>query len=176
MTTKIVATVLCATLVSFAASALEDSSRPAPGRNPGNRPDPSKLLEIYEARVFKDAAGKTLNYRLLKPLNLDPEKKYPLVLFLHGKGASQGQDNKGQITAPGVLPAVSLFADAQTRARMWTYNPSVHHTPITLIRLRPPRSATKICDHCWAVELGGPAINFIFYVTSARVLGNRFRK
>lgn len=45
-----------------------------------------------EAKVFKDAAGKTLPYRLLKPADPEPGKKYPLVLVLHGAG-ERGSDN-----------------------------------------------------------------------------------
>lgn len=50
----------------------------------------------FEARTFVDAAGKKLNYRLLKPKGYDPNKSYPLVLFLHGAG-ERGSDNKVQL-------------------------------------------------------------------------------
>jgi len=38
----------------------------------------------------------SLPYRLLKPANYDPAKKYPLVLFLHGSG-ERGTDNDSHI-------------------------------------------------------------------------------
>ncbi|HEY0041956.1 MAG TPA: alpha/beta hydrolase-fold protein [Flavisolibacter sp.] len=38
----------------------------------------------------------TLPYRLLLPKNYDPNKKYPLVLFLHGSG-ERGSDNEAQL-------------------------------------------------------------------------------
>lgn len=52
----------------------------------------------WEARTYKDANGKTLPYRLLKPIDYDPkqDKKYPLVLFFHGVGES-GHDNQAQL-------------------------------------------------------------------------------
>lgn len=48
-----------------------------------------------EARVFKDAEGKTMPYRILKPINYDPKEKYPLVLCLHGAGG-RGSDNRSR--------------------------------------------------------------------------------
>lgn len=40
--------------------------------------------------------GKTLPYRILKPVNFDATKKYPLHLFLHGAG-ERGSDNEAQL-------------------------------------------------------------------------------
>lgn len=44
--------------------------------------------------VFK---GDTLPLRILYPENFDPTKKYPMMLFLHGRGQS-GSDNEKQLT------------------------------------------------------------------------------
>ena len=49
----------------------------------------------FEARTFS-AAGATLPYRLLQPAAIEPGKKYPLVIFLHGAG-ERGTDNALQI-------------------------------------------------------------------------------
>src|SRR3954464_3844698 len=49
-----------------------------------------------EARVYKDAGGKALPYRLLKPIDYDAKTAYPLVIFLHGAG-ERGTDNKAQM-------------------------------------------------------------------------------
>ena len=57
---------------------------------------PKNPADEYEARKHVSADGKTLNYRLLKPLNYDATKKYPLVLFLHGAG-ERGDDNVAQL-------------------------------------------------------------------------------
>jgi len=53
-------------------------------------PDP------FEARVYRDASGGQLEYRLLKPEPYDATKKYPLVVFLHGSG-ERGTDNLAQL-------------------------------------------------------------------------------
>jgi predicted peptidase len=49
----------------------------------------------FEARTYDDR-GFTLPYRLLKPRDYDPQKKYPLVVFLHGAGEC-GNDNFKQL-------------------------------------------------------------------------------
>lgn len=49
----------------------------------------------YSKEIF--VSGKdTLPYRLLYPLNYNKNKKYPLVLFLHGAG-QRGNDNETQL-------------------------------------------------------------------------------
>ncbi|HVW97649.1 MAG TPA: prolyl oligopeptidase family serine peptidase [Mucilaginibacter sp.] len=40
--------------------------------------------------------GDTLPYRILFPKNFDPQKKYPLIMVLHGAG-ERGNDNKAQL-------------------------------------------------------------------------------
>ncbi|MFO0901893.1 MAG: prolyl oligopeptidase family serine peptidase [Pirellulales bacterium] len=52
--------------------------------------------ERFEARTYTDAQGDKLLYRLLTPKNYDPNKKYPLVVFLHGAG-ERGNDNFAQL-------------------------------------------------------------------------------
>lgn len=52
--------------------------------------------ERFEARTYTDAAGTKLLYRLLKPKDYDPNRKYPVVLFLHGAG-ERGNDNFAQL-------------------------------------------------------------------------------
>jgi len=66
-------------------------------------PDPRTRLE---KRVYRNAEGETLPYRLFVPRNYDPAKKYPLILFLHGAG-ERGDDNEAQLKHAGVLRLVS---------------------------------------------------------------------
>jgi len=53
--------------------------------------------------------GQTLMYRILYPENYSPQKKYPVLLFMHGSG-ERGSDNELQLKNGG-----SLFANDSTR-------------------------------------------------------------
>ena len=66
-------------------------------------PDPRSRLE---KRVYRNAEGESLPYRLFVPRNYDPGKKYPIILFLHGAG-ERGDDNEAQLKHAGVLRLVS---------------------------------------------------------------------
>ncbi|MEC5146637.1 prolyl oligopeptidase family serine peptidase [Chitinophaga sp. 212800010-3] len=74
--------------------------------------------------------GNVLRYRLLKPLNYNKHKKYPLIIFLHGSG-ERGTDNNAQLLHGGDMflrdsirehyPAFVLFPqcpDGQSWAAM----------------------------------------------------------
>lgn len=53
-------------------------------------------LSLFEKQWIMQS-GDTMPFRVLLPENYDPAKKYPLVLFLHGRGES-GTDNEKQLT------------------------------------------------------------------------------
>ena len=53
--------------------------------------------------------GDTLPVRILYPENFDPTKKYPLMLFLHGRGES-GKDNEKQL-----IHGSKMFLDSAFR-------------------------------------------------------------
>jgi predicted peptidase len=55
----------------------------------------SQDLSLFEKHLFIHR-GDTLRYRLLLPLNYNPGKMYPMVLFLHGSG-ERGNDNEAQL-------------------------------------------------------------------------------
>lgn len=57
--------------------------------------DAADNRDRFEARTIDDG-GYKLGYRLLKPKNYDAQKKYPLVIFLHGAG-ERGDDNEKQL-------------------------------------------------------------------------------
>ncbi|WP_236642044.1 GDSL-type esterase/lipase family protein [Dokdonia sinensis] len=69
----------------------------------------------FEAKTFEHK-GKTLGYQMLKPKNFDPNKTYPVHLFLHGAG-ERGDDNTAQLTHGSELfvqkndefPAIIIF-------------------------------------------------------------------
>jgi hypothetical protein len=55
------------------------------------------LAGLFEDRNYISENGNVLPYRLLKPLNFEPEKKYPLVVILHDAGV-HGKDNIIQLS------------------------------------------------------------------------------
>ena len=52
-------------------------------------------LSLFKKEEFI-TKGDTLRYRILYPKNFDSNKKYPVILFLHGRGES-GSDNQKQL-------------------------------------------------------------------------------
>ena len=53
----------------------------------------ASLVKVYEPREFVGTSKAILKYRLLKPIDYVPGKKYPMILFLHGAG-ERGDDNQ----------------------------------------------------------------------------------
>jgi len=102
-------------------------------------PDPRKRLE---KRVFRNAQGESIPYRLFVPKGYDAAKKYPLILFLHGAG-ERGTDNEAQLVHAEVLDLVSdkvaakhpcfLVAPQCPAGAKWVEVPwnlkKPHHTP-----------------------------------------------
>ncbi|NQT17067.1 MAG: phospholipase [Planctomycetes bacterium] len=62
----------------------------------------ANLRDQLEKRDYRDAQGESIPYRLFVPRGYDSQKKYPLVLFLHGAG-ERGSDNEAQLIHPEVL-------------------------------------------------------------------------
>jgi predicted peptidase len=67
--------------------------------------------DLYEAKTYRNAAGQTMPYRLLRPEKIEPDKTYPLVFFLHGVG-ERGTDNGKQLN-----PCGGVFAQAENRRK-----------------------------------------------------------
>lgn len=65
----------------------------------------------FKAETYSDSEGNQLDYRILKPVDYDSAKKYPLVLFLHGAG-ERGSDNYSQLKW-----GVSHFAEPKMREK-----------------------------------------------------------
>lgn len=53
-------------------------------------------LKKYDIGSFVNR-NDSISYRILFPENFDPERKYPVLFFLHGRGES-GNDNQKQLT------------------------------------------------------------------------------
>lgn len=103
--------VLVATLIFVPKFALE-SLRPTD--HPDNVSEYlKKIAQPFEARTFVNSHGDSLLYRLMKPLDYDSTRKYPLVVCLHGSSAV-GTDNVKQVAA--TLPA-QMFSTAENRIK-----------------------------------------------------------
>lgn len=62
-----------------------------------------RLSEIFKADTLHASNGIDLLYRLYIPMNYDPNKSYPVVLFLHGAG-QRGNDNYSSLTLGIIEP------------------------------------------------------------------------
>ena len=69
----------------------------------------------FEAHTFTASDGQAMPYRLFRPAKLDPARKYPLVLYLHGAGGL-GADNQKQYTG-GNLFGSHVWALEENQAR-----------------------------------------------------------
>ena len=72
---------------------------------------PASAEALYEAKTYRNAAGETLPYRLMRPAGVDRGKTYPLVLFLHGAG-ERGVDNQKQL-----IHGAGVFATPENRRK-----------------------------------------------------------
>jgi predicted peptidase len=68
----------------------------------------------FQKAEFSAGADKLL-YRVLEPAKIEPNQKYPLVLFLHGAG-ERGSDNKAQL-----VHGSTQFTKPETRAKFPAY-------------------------------------------------------
>jgi predicted peptidase len=59
-------------------------------------------VDDFDARSFTDSGGMTLPYRLFAPRDVDPARRYPLVVFLHGNG-QRGEDNRRHVMEGALL-------------------------------------------------------------------------
>lgn len=69
---------------------------------------PAQFQQLYEKKEFI-RGNDTLRYRILYPVDYNANKKYPLIVFLHGSG-ERGNDNEAQLTH-----GAKLFADSAIR-------------------------------------------------------------
>lgn len=72
----------------------------------------------FQPGTFDDGNA-TVNYRLLKPKNLNQTKKYPLILVFHGSGAI-GTNNTSQM---GVLSKMWLLPENREKYQAYVLSP-----------------------------------------------------
>ena len=63
-----------------------------------------ELAKPFEARTYTNSKSYTLRYRFMKPLNYNPQKKYPMVVCL---AAEYGTENFKQIEGSGTAQLLS---------------------------------------------------------------------
>lgn len=79
-----------------------------------------KKLEYSEFKEGQFSDDKiALNYRFLKPKNVKPQKKYPLIVAFHGSGAV-GTDNKSQM---GILSKMWLLPENRKKHPVYVIAP-----------------------------------------------------
>ncbi|WP_247232048.1 prolyl oligopeptidase family serine peptidase [Telluribacter sp. SYSU D00476] len=103
------------------------------------------LAQTFEAHTYTNSKGDKLQYRLLKPLDYDPARKYPLVVCLHG-GGGWGTDNIRQVDGSWEAKTLSEPANRQ-KYRAFLFVPQC-----------PP-------DASWGGLLGRPAIDSLVFET-----------
>jgi predicted peptidase len=63
---------------------------------------------VFLAKIHQNSRGETMPYRLFVPGDYSQQKKYPLVVWLHG-GAGRGNDNLKQgLPLHSILVCVDL--------------------------------------------------------------------
>jgi len=105
-----------------------------------------ELARAFASHVFQNPEGKRMPYRLFTPARLEPGRRYPLVVFLHGAGGS-GADNVKQLEGGNVYGAlVWTLAANQARHPAFVLAPqSDWNWPCTIFDPRnPPKTAADI--------------------------------
>ena len=82
----------------------------------------------FHARSYRSPSGETMQYRLFVPPGYGAEKKYPIVLWLHGANG-RGSDNFLQISGANFLGThVWTTAEIQTKDPVFVLAPQVENT------------------------------------------------
>jgi predicted peptidase len=81
---------------------------------------PAKILSkddlLFRKNTYADKTGKKMPYRLFVPPDYNAQKKYPLILWLHG-AAGRGFDNKTQISG-GNEPGTHIWTTSANQAQL----------------------------------------------------------
>ena len=117
--------------------------RLAPGTGQVAAADLTKDDIDFRKNVYVDKAGHRLPYRLFVPLGYDANRKYPLLLWLHG-GKARGSDNVRQLTN-----------ESQLGTHYWISNGVQREFPVFVMAPQCPS------DEVWAepeLNQPGPAL------------------
>ena len=66
------------------------------------------ITEAFKSGSFTDSKGTVIPYRYYVPENYDANKKYPVLLYMHGNG-SRGSDNEIQLTTNGAALNTKIY-------------------------------------------------------------------
>ncbi|MGE3440888.1 MAG: dienelactone hydrolase family protein [Blastocatellales bacterium] len=78
-------------------------------------PPISPEVALFEGKTFQGASGETLPYHLFVPKGYSAKKKYPLVVWLHGK--SRDTSNKLNHITGGSQPGATVWVKAENQAK-----------------------------------------------------------
>ncbi len=77
------------------------------------------VVDGFAGRVYTSAAKQRMPYRLFVPPAYDKDKRYPLVLWLHGAGGA-GTNNRAQISGDQI-PGTHTWTRPQNQSRYPTF-------------------------------------------------------
>jgi predicted peptidase len=72
-------------------------------------------IDGFAARIYRNASGNIMPYRLLIPSGYNNKKRYPLVIWLHGAGGA-GTDNVAQISEDQIR-GTHIWTEPQNQAK-----------------------------------------------------------
>ncbi|MBI4976424.1 MAG: prolyl oligopeptidase family serine peptidase [Spirochaetes bacterium] len=115
----------------------------------GNGTDDAAVLALFEAREFKG-----VKYRLLRPIDLpnNPDKKYPMLLSLHG-AAGVGDDNVKNVREWGTIYGEEAWRRKHPCFVVVPQSPGMWQTPGTTTNLT--KEVRAKLPKVWQDFLGG---------------------
>jgi len=115
----------------------------------------AELARAFAPHVHTNAKGERMPYRLFRPARLQPGRRYPLVVFLHGAGGS-GTDNVKQLQDANVFGAlVWTLPENQARHPAFVVAPqSDVNWPCTLYDPKNPPKTLADIKFCPPEALG----------------------
>jgi len=83
-------------------------------------------IDGFIARIYKNNHRQKMPYRIFIPPGYDRNKKYPIIIWLHGAGGGRGDDNQLQISGDQISGTALMDEtgepDAPSRLLCWFRN------------------------------------------------------